>query len=341
MGSEVEKYDEILLTVAGQCGGIEPLLDVFFSFLYRKTDFFVVMQKGETKMGFPEGVAEKLVLRSFRQFQQGETKTKQIAKTRAEAAPPSKPAPTPAVSRPAVEDITDQKPPASAAPAAVPAPAPAPAPGAAPKKADELSYNGGTTERFSWEQTLSDVAIQVPMPEGTRARDVVCTISKSHLVVKLKGQDAVIDADFPCDARNGKEIWEKVRADECYWNLQPGTAGRAPQVAVYLEKERECWWKSALHGAEEIDTTKVDSTRQVYDYDGETQGAIRKIMFDQDQKRRNLPTSDEMQNEDMLRKAWDAEGSPFKGTPFDPKMVNFNGGTGAGAGAGAGPPGID
>jgi len=112
------------------------------------------------------------------------------------------------------------------------------------------------------------------MPEGTRARDVVCTISKSHLVVKLKGQDAIIDADFPCDARNGKEIWEKVRADECYWSLQPGTEGRAPQVAVYLEKERECWWKSAVHGAEEIDTTKVDSTRQVYDYDDETQGAI-------------------------------------------------------------------
>ena len=63
-------------------------------------------------------------------------------------------------------------------------------------------------------------------------------------------------------------------------------------------------------------------------------------MFDQDQKRRNLPTSDEMQNEDMLRKAWDAEGSPFKGTPFDPKMVNFSGGAGAGA-PGAGPPGID
>ena len=119
--AEVEKYDEILLTVAGQCGGIEPLLDVFFSFLYRKTDFFVVMQKGETKMGFPEGVAEKLVLRSFRQFQQGEIKTRQIAKARAEVAPPSsKPAPTPAASRPAVEDITAQAPPASDAPAAAP-----------------------------------------------------------------------------------------------------------------------------------------------------------------------------------------------------------------------------
>ena len=91
---------------------------------------------------------------------------------------------------------------------------------------------------------------------------------------------------------------------------------------IYLEKERECWWKSAVHGAEEIDTTKVDSTRDLYTYDDETQGAIRKIMFDQHQKRLGKATSDELKNEDMLRKAWDAEGSPFKGQPFDPSLVN-------------------
>ena len=32
----------------------------------------------------------------------------------------------------------------------------------------------------------------------------------------------------------------------------------------------------------------------MYDYDAETQGAIRKIMFDQDQKRKGMPSSDEM-----------------------------------------------
>ena len=44
----------------------------------------------------------------------------------------------------------------------------------------------------------------------------------------------------------------------------------------------------------------------------------------------------------MLRKAWDAEGSPFKGTPFDPSAINMSGGVGdmggAGGAGGGGPP---
>ena len=110
------------------------------------------------------------------------------------------------------------------------------------------------------------------------------------------------------------------------------------QVSIYLEKERETWWKSALNGHDEIDTTQVDSTRSMYDYDDETQGAIRKIMFDQHQKRLGKPTSDELKNEDMLRKAWDAEGSPFRGQPFDPSLVNFSGDAGGAMGAGVPPP---
>ena len=57
-----ERFDEILLTIAGQCGGIEPLFDTVFSFLYRKTDFFHVMTRPDEKMGFPPGVAEKKLL---------------------------------------------------------------------------------------------------------------------------------------------------------------------------------------------------------------------------------------------------------------------------------------
>ena len=30
--------------------------------------------------------------------------------------------------------------------------------------------------------------------------------------------------------------------------------------------------------------------------------------------------------QETLKKAWDADGSPFKGTPYDPSLVNTSGG---------------
>ncbi len=39
-----------------------------------------------------------------------------------------------------------------------------------------------------------------------------------------------------------------------------------------------------MEGEPEVDVTKVDSTMRIEEYDDATQGAIRKIMFDQKQK---------------------------------------------------------
>ena len=361
-----ERFDEVLLNLAGNLGGIEPLFDTIFSFLYRKTDYFHVMKPGD-KIGFKAGVAQQILLRSFGKFEQQAALAAAKQQAAASAAPAKpktssipQPAPTPAKdaalaapATPAAPTAAPTEPTAPGAPTAPPSAPGAPssassatqitntaagsaaaadmgvavAQAAGAKSSSHLSeqlgvpYNGGRCANFWWEQTLGDVTINAPVPSGTSARDVVCVIGRSHLTLKLKGtSDALIDADYPCDARNGQEIWERVKTNECYWSL--GESRGAPCVCIYLEKERECWWKSAVHGAEEIDTTKVDSTRDLYTYDDETQGAIRKIMFDQHQKRLGKATSDELKNEDMLRKAWDAEGSPFKGQPFDPSLVN-------------------
>lgn len=45
------KFDEYFLVVCKEVGGIEPLLDTFFDFLRRRTDFFYEMDPGD-KMGF-------------------------------------------------------------------------------------------------------------------------------------------------------------------------------------------------------------------------------------------------------------------------------------------------
>merc|ERR1712039_722532 len=97
------------------------------------------------------------------------------------------------------------------------------------------------------------------------------------------------------------------------------------QLVLSLEKQRETWWKCVLEGDQEIDTTKVESTRSMEEYDGETQGAIRKIMFDQSQKVMGKPTSDQIRTADVMKEAWNAPGSPFRGTDFDPSLLNLSG----------------
>lgn len=48
---------------------------------------------------------------------------------------------------------------------------------------------------------------------------------------------------------------------------------------------------------------------------------VREIQWNQEQKMKGLPTSDQLRNIEMLKKAWNAEGSPFKGKEFDPTVL--------------------
>jgi len=176
-------------------------------------------------------------------------------------------------------------------------------------KVSSSTYNGAVTENYTWSQTLQETTVEIPMPKGTRGKDLDVAITKNSLRVGLRNAAPVIDGKLP----------ELVREDDSMYVMESGV------VQVILVKTRETWWKNVVEGGPEIDTQKVDSVRNIHEYDDETQAGIRKIMFDQDQKRKGLPTSDEMNNEDMLRKAWDAEGSPFKGQPFDPSVLNMSG----------------
>merc|ERR1719253_1287596 len=63
------KYDDLLLGIARDHGGIQPLLDTVFAFFERRTDLFHVL-RGEGKMGFPPMVSEQMVLKSFRVAQE-------------------------------------------------------------------------------------------------------------------------------------------------------------------------------------------------------------------------------------------------------------------------------
>ena len=52
--TEQEKYDEVFMQIAGQIGSVKGVLDNFFGFMHRKTDFYVQYEdsQADAKMGF-------------------------------------------------------------------------------------------------------------------------------------------------------------------------------------------------------------------------------------------------------------------------------------------------
>ena len=119
---------------------------------------------------------------------------------------------------------------------------------------------------------------------------------------------------------------------DLFWHL--------PQIC--LEKVQERWWEALLEGEEQISVREIDASRPMTDLDDEAQSKIQEMMYNEQQKRLGKPQSHEQVGflkissdlnivltsvwfqkvHDMLKQAWDAEGSPFKGQPFDPSKLN-------------------
>ncbi|KAH9724008.1 protein BOBBER 1 [Citrus sinensis] len=149
--------------------------------------------------------------------------------------------------------------------------------------------NGLDLENYSWTQILQEVTVSVPVPAGTKSRFVLCEIKKNHLKVGLKGQPPIIDG----------ELHMAVKPDDCYWSIEDQKT-----VSILLTKQNQMeWWKCLIKGGPEIDTQKVEpENSKLSDLDPETRSTVEKMMFDQRQKSMGLPSSDEMQKQEILKK---------------------------------------
>lgn len=308
--SHSERFDGMLLAIAQQCeGGIAELLDVFFGFLERKTDFFI---------GAGKANAEKMVLSKFKEHQKKVEEKKEKEKKEAEslkAAKAQKEAQQKTEAK--IQEVTEEeaerikreeqerkekeqkeaeekntkKDEKSENGETAKADGSEDEDEDAKGKLKPNSGNGADLENYRWTQTLQEVEAWIPLNVSfkVKGRDVIVDIQQSHLKVGLKGHPPIIDGDLP----------KKVKIEECSWVLQD-----QKNVVITLEKVNKMeWWSQLLTTDPEINTKKVQpENSKLGDLDDETRGMVEKMMFDQRQKAMGLPTSEEQKKQDILKK---------------------------------------
>uniref|UniRef100_A0A8C0XJ25 NudC domain-containing protein 3 n=1 Tax=Castor canadensis TaxID=51338 RepID=A0A8C0XJ25_CASCN len=175
------------------------------------------------------------------------------------------------------------------------------------------SYNGAVRENYAWSQDYTDLEVRVPVPKHVvKGKQVSVALSSGSIRV------AVLEENGERVLMEGK-LTHKINTESSLWSLEPGKC-----VLVNLSKVGEYWWSAILEGEEPIDIDKINKERSMATVDEEEQAVLDRLTFDYHQKLQGKPQSHELKVHEMLKKGWDAEGSPFRGQRFDPAMFNIS-----------------
>ncbi|EER04571.1 conserved hypothetical protein [Perkinsus marinus ATCC 50983] len=323
--TDLSKFDGVYLSVAQQVGAIEPLLDSFFSFLERKTDFMT----GETS----PGAARDMVTRCFDKHYQIAMQRKEAdavrnkredeeRKARARAQRKADMEEYEARKRrqeveeekePKIVEVTEEEEEAIKKDEAMKE--------AEKENADDDNTeededstppppgNGGSTDKYTWTQTLSAVEVYIPVRPGTRARDVKISLGADKVTVATNAEGEIIKGEW-----NGR-----IKADDSMWTLEDNK-----MIHLSLDKyDGMRWWSCVVKGDAEIDTKKiVPENSKLSDLDGETRSTVEKMMYDQQRKQMGLPTSDQQKQADLLEKFKKAHPE----MDFSNAKINYGGG---------------
>lgn len=332
MASSIEQYDNVLLGILQKEGKIGPFLEAIFNFLYRRTDFYRILQEPNGKMGFPEGAAEKYVLQAFKKYQQyamqDEEKRQKQLRENINTSENSVPDVANIVEvesendQPATERSSDGKEGDNVDDRKTSADPKYEQPITCQKKATDTrstseGYNGAILDNYSWSQSVNDIDVHVKVPEYV----VKAKFVRVHL------ENSSLRVDIRCDSGQwktvlGGELMWKINKEQSMWTLVPGE-----HVHVNFEKLEERWWDALLVDEPKIDMQAIEPIKNMDDLPEDEKAKIDELLFNERQKLLNKPTIEQMKIQNILKEAWDIEGSPFKGQPFDPSIVNITGTT--------------
>ena len=260
-----DKFDGLFMTAVQQAQGIENFFDHLFSFFGRKTDLYSQEERAYTMIN-------SYITKHIGEFKQNVEKQQAIEKAKKEAADKAKAerAAKEAAEKARVEEADDaqcmevteeeaalieaqeqarNENPAAATEAERQATENAAATeenkdaaeGEEENKEEEKGErpnagNGGTTDRYSWEQTLVEVTVNIEIPEGITSKQLTVDISKTHLKVGIKGQPLMIDGDFHKQVKKGDSIW-------CIETL--GSGKRILQLTL-TKRDQQNWWSTVI-----------------------------------------------------------------------------------------------
>lgn len=145
------------------------------------------------------------------------------------------------------------------------------------------SANGGETDKYRWGQTLEELTVYIYLPDNVTSKQLDVQMKSKHLKVGLKGQPPIIDG----------ELHKKIKGEDSLWTLESDGPRRTLQLTL-TKFDNMSWWNCVIEGDPKIDTQKVEpENSKLSDLDSETRATVEKMMFDQQQKQRGLPTSEE------------------------------------------------
>ena len=164
---------------------------------------------------------------------------------------------------------------------------------------------GGDFEQYSWTQDDHEVVVRVPMPEGATSKQVKVKFQPNQLSIAIGADAPVLDGP----------LFKTIVVDDATWSVED----KKTVVVTLFKVGGDDWWPHVCTTERQIDMkTLRPPSKHMRDLDDGAQATIQKMMFDQQQKRQGLPTSDEL----MMERAM-AQGGGMPGMPSGMAAASF------------------